>query len=162
MGRCIREEFVDKIGNQVVLECGPIVDDAPLGRMYEEFTPKGSAQGLPPTEQKARSEWVKRLARAGEHFLAWADDQVVGHACLIPDMHLRDAEFLIFVIPLWQNRGIGTRLSASAMAKARELGITIVWLTVAWTNFRAIKVYKKVGFEFCDDIGSERMMVVRL
>jgi RimJ/RimL family protein N-acetyltransferase len=57
---------------------------------------------------------------------------------------------------------LGTELTAVAVQKARELGLKRLWLTVEAFNFRAIRVYRKVGFQFCDEGERERTMVLGL
>jgi ribosomal protein S18 acetylase RimI-like enzyme len=44
--------------------------------------------------------------------------------------------------------------------RAREIGMTLVWLTVDAYNFRATRLYKRFGFRFCEEYSasSERMM----
>ena len=42
------------------------------------------------------------------------------------------------------------------------MGMKSVWLTVAITNFVAIRLYQKVGFQYCDMDDCERTMVISL
>lgn len=137
-------------------------DRAPLFEMYDSFVPKAVTQGLPPADHKARSIWVQGLLRDGENFIARQESYVVGHCSLILDESRRDAEYLIFVSNAFRNRGLGTGLTEMAVEKGRELGLKSIWLTVEALNFRAIKLYKKIGFVFCDTGERERTMILRL
>ncbi len=42
------------------------------------------------------------------------------------------------------------------------MGLKSIWLTVEALNFRAIKLYKKMGFEFADSGERERTMILEL
>ncbi len=153
---------LDKRGSPFEVAACTEKDRAALVEMYECFTPKGVSQGLPPTLAETRREWVDRLCAQGENFLAWCGERVVGHACLIPDLARGDAEFLIFVSQEYRNRGLGAELTRMAVEKARALGLAGIWLTVEAFNFRAIALYKKFGFEFCDECDKERTMILKL
>jgi ribosomal protein S18 acetylase RimI-like enzyme len=94
----------------------------------------------------------------GENFLAWHEQEVVGHAALIPDVNRASGEYVIFVHQDYRNRGIGTALTQAILNRARTLGFQSVWLTVAVTNSIAIRLYVKLGFEYCDMDECERTM----
>ena len=57
---------------------------------------------------------------------------------------------------------MGKGLTRVAIQKAKDLGIKVVWLTVDAYNFKAVRLYKKFGFEFCKDYSStsERLMTL--
>lgn len=133
-----------------------------LIKMYDEFSPKAISQGLPPTLEEHRHKWVRRLMEIGENFMAMKERKAVGHCALIMDQKREDGEYIIFVDQPYRNRGLGTELTAVAVQKARELGLKRLWLTVEAFNFRAIRVYRKVGFQFCDEGERERTMVLGL
>jgi ribosomal protein S18 acetylase RimI-like enzyme len=105
---------------------------------------------------------VKKLFEIGENLLAWRGHSVIGHAALIPDREGRSGEFVIFVDQDHRNLGVGTELTRFSLEKSKQLGLDSVWLTVSVTNFIAIKLYKKLGFEYCDRDSYERMMTVKL
>jgi hypothetical protein len=69
---------------------------------------------------------------------------------------------VIFVDQNHRNLGIGTELARFALEKFGHLGFELVWLTVRVLNFVAIKLYRKVGFEFCDTDSYERVMAIKL
>jgi ribosomal protein S18 acetylase RimI-like enzyme len=154
-------EYVDKRGK--AYRIGPYRggDDGPLIEMYDGFSPKGIYQGMPPVGREACRRWVRGLIRAGDSFLAWQDDNVIGHVVLLPDFQKEDAEYLIFVSRAYRGRGVGSELTRRAIEGARALGIKTVWLTVGAYNIRAIRLYRKFAFDFVEEPGmaSERTMV---
>jgi RimJ/RimL family protein N-acetyltransferase len=150
----------DKFGHPIVVEeCGRERHDE-LIEMYNAFSPKAIAQGLPPRDDAQRLAWIEQLLDCGRNFLVSQDGTVVGHAALFPDFDRLDAEYVIFIDQRYRNRGMGSELTSLAVETARDLGIQNIWLTVEATNLRAIRVYKKVGFKFCDEYGSERTMIL--
>ncbi|MEW5722905.1 MAG: GNAT family N-acetyltransferase [Thermodesulfobacteriota bacterium] len=157
-----RQSFQDKTG--ALFELGPCRpgEDKCLQDMYEVFTPKKVGQGLPPEDSAVCRTWVESLLGRAENFLVWDGDQVVGHSAFIPDHDRRDAEYIIFVLDPFRSRGLGSRLTAAAVEKARRLGLTRLWLTVEAHNFRAIRLYRKYGFVFRDQGGWERIMMLEL
>jgi len=153
-----RTTCVDKLGDEFEVTYGTLADSAALVAMYERFSPKAITQGLPPTDDAARAEWVSKLLETGENFLAWKKGVVVGHSCLIADHSRRDGEYLIFVDRSCRHRGMGTVLTRLAIGRGRDLKLGSIWLTVEALNFRAIKLYRNMGFVFCDAGERERTM----
>jgi RimJ/RimL family protein N-acetyltransferase len=145
-------------------EIGGVSTDlrADLIEMYDNFSPKAVTQGLPPLEKRLRDQWVDNLLSIGENFGVWKDGKMIGHASLIIDPVRNDGEYLIFVYEEHRNKGLGTALTKMVVDKAGELGLDSIWLTVEALNFRAINLYKKIGFDFCDSGERERTMCLRL
>lgn len=135
-----------------------------LVEMYGTFQPKGKYQGLPPATTGVCTSWLRHLFDIGENFLAIRDHRMIGHAALLPDLQIRDGEYLVFVHQQHRGRGVGTRLTGSALDRARALGLGEIWLTVDASNFIAIRLYRKFGFGFCDEasLHSERKMSLNL
>jgi len=130
--------------------------------MYRTFSPKPASQGLPPEDPETCQNWLKTLFRIGLNALAWRCDSVIGHVALIPDVKGKSGELVIFVDQNHRNLGIGTELARFALEKFGDLDFELVWLTVRVSNFIAIKLYRKVGFEFCDMDSYERVMAIKL
>jgi GNAT superfamily N-acetyltransferase len=82
----------------------------------------------------------------------------------MPDLGVRDGEYLVFVHQHHRGRGVGTQLTRTALDHARSLGISEIWLSVDASNFIAIRLYRKFGFRFCDnaDLHCERKMLLNL
>jgi RimJ/RimL family protein N-acetyltransferase len=157
-----RSQRIDKLGEPFEAgkcehECLPEVID-----MYDAFAPKTSTQGLPPADEETRHTWVRGLFQSAENFAVWKDGKVVGHCVLLIDMERLDAEYLIFVLGPQQNRGLGTVLTQMAVQRGIQLGLQVLWLTVEAYNFRAIRMYRNAGFQFCDECNAERTMMRRL
>jgi len=133
-----------------------------LLKMYDAFFPEAVWQGVPPTDERARKEWVAMLLREGENIIASDGDELIGHAAIMPDYQRKDGEFIIFVVGPYRRLGVGSELTRATLTKARELGLETVWLTVESGNFRAIRLYKKFGFTFLDTGIGERTMALRL
>lgn len=153
-----RIRCVDKLGDEFDVTYGTLADKSALVLMYERFSPKAITQGLPPIDAAARYEWISKLLETGENFLAWKEGDVVGHSSLIVDRNKGDGEYLIFVEQSCRHRGMGTVLTRLAVERGRDLKLNCIWLTVEALNFRAIKLYRKMGFVFCDAGERERTM----
>jgi RimJ/RimL family protein N-acetyltransferase len=153
---------IDKQGEEIRLVCCTPVEKQAVREMYDGYNPKAMTQGLPPADDRARAQWINGLLECGHNFVALRHGCVIGHCSLIPGGTSTEGEYLIFVLDRYRNRGLGTELTRLALKKARELGLETVWLTVEALNFRAIKLYKKMGFAFCDSGERERTMVLRL
>jgi len=133
-----------------------------LLEMYDHFCPKPASQGLPPEDPETCQNWVKNLFEIGENVLAWKGESIIGHVSLVPDRQGKLCEFVIFVDQDHRNLGIGTELTRFALERANRQGYDSIWLTVNVSNFIAIKLYKKLGFEYYDRDGSERLMNIKL
>ena len=157
-----RVHKTDKFGGPFEIGIGSAEDFAPVLEMYSIFSPKPASQGLPPQDPETCQNWLKKLFEIGVNGISWRDDSVVGHAALIPDGKGKSGELVIFVNQNHRNLGIGTELTRFALKKFGQQGFELVWLTVRVSNFIAIKLYKKLGFEFCDKDNYERVMGIRL
>ena len=131
-----------------VVSCGMETCGA-VQEMYDTFEPKGRAQGLPPISDYTRRTWVEAVMGVSWNFVLQDQGQVVGHAAAIPDLRKRDAEYLIFLLPPYQNRGLGAALTRVVLGYLAARGIEKVFLEVEYQNTRAIHLYRKFSFEFC-------------
>ena len=155
-------ERLDKLGQRFLvgeIAQGPCPS---LKEMYDGFSRTDLNQGLPPPDEKIRNQWIQTLLKSANNFCAWTHGEVIGHSSLMAEIQKRDAEFIIFVSEPFRSRGIGTELTLLAVEKAKELGLTKVWLTVESFNFRAIGLYQKVGFRLSGEPDRERIMVLSL
>ena len=152
----------DKSGNSFQLGIYGGEDFSPLREMYHTFSPKPASQGLPPEDPETCQNWLKMLVRIGLNALAWRSNRVIGHAALIPDVRVKSGELVVFVVQNHRNLGIGTELARFILEEFRALDFESVWLTVRVSNFIAIKLYRRVGFEFCDTDSYERVMAIKL
>jgi GNAT superfamily N-acetyltransferase len=157
-----RLKKTDKSGDPFDLRPCDAGDFSCLMEMYETFTPRPASQGLPPQDPETCEQWARGLLETGLNVLAWRDKRVIGHAALVPDPNGKSGEFVIFVNQNFRNLGVGTELTGHILARARELGFNSVWLTVANTNFVAMKLYNKMGFKPCDMDACERTMMIKV
>jgi GNAT superfamily N-acetyltransferase len=152
----------DKSGHPYSLGNGKAEDCSVIMDMYRVFSPRPASQGLPPENPDTCEKWVKDILEIGINILARKEGKIVGHASLIPDLKRKTGEFIIFVHQDCRNLGVGTELTRWTMEKAKALGFQSIWLTVAMTNFIAIKLYRKLGFEYCEMDDCERTMLIKL
>lgn len=162
MTTCLDTVLEDKSGNRYEIKICGEEGLSRLRTMYEGFYPRPASQGLPPEDPETCSKWVEGLFRIGRNLVAWKEGRVVAHASLVPDPNGKSGEFVIFVHQDFRNLGIGTALTRGILDVASGEGYESVWLTVANSNFIAIKLYKKIGFQFCDMDACERTMVIRV
>jgi RimJ/RimL family protein N-acetyltransferase len=158
----VRITRTDKTGRTFVIGASCAEDFPSVLEMYRVFSPKAASQGLPPEDAETCCGWLKNLFEIGKNFVVWSGETVIGHAASVPDPNGKSGEFIIFVHQDHRNVGIGTELTRFALEKAGALGLDSVWLTVNVTNHVAIKLYKKLGFEYCDMDQYERVMNVKL
>ena len=152
----------DKFGKPFEVGIGSAEEFSLVLEMYSIFSPKPASQGLPPQNPEVCQNWLKTLFRIGMNGLAWRDDSVIGHAALIPDVKGKSGELVTFVDQDHRNRGVGTELMRFSLEESGQLGFELVWLTVSVLNFIAIRLYRKLGFEFCDKDTYERLMAIKL
>jgi GNAT superfamily N-acetyltransferase len=154
--------LTDKSGRSYSVGAGNSPDFSSIMDMYRVFSPRPASQGLPPEEPGTCEKWVRDILDIGINVLAWRGEEVIGHAALIPDGRGKTGEFIIFVHQDWRNLGVGTELTKWIFERARGLHLESVWLTVAMTNFIAIKLYRKLGFEYREMDDCERTMAIKL
>ena len=152
----------DRTGNLFEIGICEVNDFSCLIDMYDNFLPRPASQGLPPEDPETCHNWVKGLFEIGDNIIAWKGGKVIGHACLVPDLKGKSGEFVIFVNQNYRNLGVGTELTGYSLERAKCQGFESVWLTVANSNNVAIRLYTKVGFQFCELDACERTMRIGL
>ncbi|MGM0590994.1 MAG: N-acetyltransferase family protein [Halobacteriota archaeon] len=136
-------------------------DRALLVEMYCRFDPADRAQGIPPSNEDRIRTWLDTILAEGcLNVLAWHDDEVIGHATLVPDGEAY--ELAIFVLQAYQRAGIGTQLIEALLGYGVESGVEKVWLTVERWNQAAVSLYEQMGFEVSDAESFELEMALRL
>jgi GNAT superfamily N-acetyltransferase len=152
----------DKFGKSFEIGISRDEDFQFLMEMYRTFSPKPASQGLPPEDPEICQNWVKTLLKTGMNTLGWRSEGVIGHVALIPKVEGKMGELVVFVDQNHRNRGVGTELMRFSMEEFGQLGFEMVWLTVRVLDFIPIKLYRKLGFEFCDKDSYERVMSIKL
>jgi GNAT superfamily N-acetyltransferase len=162
MDKTDRITFKDKSGQPYSVGNGNATDVSLIMDMYRVFSPKPASQGLPPADIETCEKWVKDILDIGTNVLARRGERIIGHAALVPDGKAKTGEFIIFVHQDCRHLGVGTELTKWTFERARGLGLQSIWLTVAMNNFIAIKLYRKLGFEYCEMDDCERTMLIKL
>ncbi len=156
-----RTTKIDKSGSPFEIGMSCSEDFPSLLDMYRTFSPKPTSQGLPPEDPETCQSWLKRIFGIGLNVLAWRGDSVIGHVAVIPDGEGKMGELVIFVHQNHRNLGVGTELARFTLEKLEALEFKLVWVIVRVINIIAIKLYRKVGFEFCDADNYERVMAFK-
>ena len=154
--------MVDKTGRPFDVRPYTPEDYPFLEEMYFLFEPKGRFQGMPPLREDVCSKWIRGLVEDGRNFLAWREGKVIGHVVILPDFNKSNAEYLIFVGKENRSLGVGNELTRTAIEEAEKLGLKAVWLTVNAYNFKGVRLYKKFGFQVCDEFSSSSERVMKL
>lgn len=94
--------------------------------------------------------WVEQGLRAGNpHYVAVCDGRVIGWCDITRNLLVgftHSSRLGMGVLAEYRRRGIGERLMAAALERAREIGIERVELGVFASNVAAKALYAKVGF----------------
>jgi len=136
-------------------------DFAKLVEMYVSFEPKRVAQGLPPPDVSRITGWLEQLQKKSYQLLAFDGTKIVAHVILCP-IRQPDIEFTIFVHQDYREETLGTAMSELSLAWSLELGFSKVLLTTEFSNYRAIGLFRKLGFHTSSSYGDECEMVVDL
>ena len=136
-------------------------DLAALVEMYASFEPKRVAQGLPPPDVPRITAWLEQLQKKSSQLLAWDGAKIVAHTILCP-IRLPEIEFTIFVHQDYREETLGTAMSELSLAWSLEMGFSKVLLTTEFSNYRAIGLFRKLGFRTSSSYGDECEMLVDL
>jgi ribosomal protein S18 acetylase RimI-like enzyme len=136
-------------------------DFGALVEMYASFEPKRVAQGLPPPDLPRITHWLDQLKSKSDSLLAMDGKKIVAHTLLCP-ISQTEVEFTIFVLQDYREEGLGTGISQLTLALAAEMGFSKVLLTTEFSNYRAIGLFRKLGFSVKSSYGDECEMRVEL
>jgi len=150
-----------RTGRNLTISAFRVEDFAALALMYKGFEPKRVAQGLPPTDVPRIAQWLDRLQQKSIALLAWDGEAVVAHVILCP-MPAEAMEYTIFVQQDYRQEGLGTAISRLALDWAVNLGFERAYLTTELTNIRALRLFRKLGFQTTSSDGDEVEMVMNL
>ncbi len=90
------------------------------------------------------------IANGGPQFVALDGEPVVGWCDICPSdkpAFRHCGTMGMGVLSEYRHRGLGTRLLAAAIARAREIGLERVELEVYERNEPAVALYRKLGFQ---------------
>lgn len=126
----------------------PIVGSGQVEYMLEKFQ---SAE--PITKQIQEENYLYYLLKEADRNVGYCAFQARGESLFLSKIYVDSAE---------RGNGFGRAIMEFAKAKARELGLKTLSLTVNKDNSGSIAVYKKIGFEvteeICPDIGGGYVM----
>jgi len=148
-------------GRALAVRSYGVKDFAPLVDMYAGFEPKRVAQGLPPPDVPRITRWLEQLQGKSHQLLAFDGERIAAHTILCP-IHQGQVEFTIFVHQAYREEKLGTLMSQLTLAWACEIGFSKVLLTTEFSNYRAVGLFKKLGFRTKSFYGDECEMVVDL
>ncbi len=86
-------------------------------------------------------------------FVAEYDDAIAGYEktyCNEKENRLYVQQ--LYILPVYQNLGLGRKLMKSAAERAKSMGLENIWLGVMVKNKSAIAWYKKMGYEIVEDM----------
>lgn len=95
---------------------------------------------------------------AGQLFVLWKDEQMLGAGSIVPENELDDLEYWAFpekarelarivIAPEHQGRGYGSLLVQKLCDRLAQTGCKAVHLLVAQENTSAQRMYQKIGFQ---------------
>ena len=136
-------------------------DFAALLEMYASFEPKRIAQGLPPPDVPRITGWLEQIQKKSCQLLALDGTRIVAHTILCP-IRFPEIEFTIFVHQDYREETLGTAMSELTLEWSLAMGFSKVLLTTEFSNYRAIGLFRKLGFHTSSSYGDECEMAVDL
>lgn len=100
-----------------------------------------------------RMEWFSHYGGIYPLIVAEVDGRVAGYSSLSKfrdkEGYARTVELSVYVSPEYQGKGIGKRLMAEIIERARLLGHHAIMSGITADNTVSIKMHEKLGFENC-------------
>jgi GNAT superfamily N-acetyltransferase len=146
-GPAVRTRF-DKLGIPFEVRLSLPADRTALLAFYNDFEPKRAAQGLPPSGPERVKRWLETVLASGIHLVAHRNEELIGHALLMPTQDEGVVEYAVFLREDERGHGVGTELTLAAAEVARDAGLLRLWLSVGLQNRAAVRSYEKAGFHF--------------
>ncbi len=103
-------------------------------------------------------QWVRRKidAQIGEYQRVLMDGDLAGYVHFHPDGERMELDDL-YILPEYRGRGIGTAVVEKCCAKMEKP----VYLYVFRRNEGAVRLYRRLGFEIVQEVGSSRYIMQR-
>lgn len=145
---CLPHPYIDRKRRPILFRKVIDEDHARLLKMYQDFEPKESYQGLPPADPERLAEWVHSMLDNGFNIVGISFDQkAICHGAIFNIDGCR-SDFILAVSPPYQNAGIGIQLTRIVKKVSQEIGYRNIWLCVEPYNMKAKHIYSKVGFHY--------------
>ena len=154
-------EVQTRKGRALIVRAYKPADLETLIEMYSRFEPKRVAQGLPPPDVPRIARWLDQLQQKSYSLLAFESSKVVAHTVLCP-ISQDEVEFTIFVLQDYREEGLGTMLSKMTLDWASDMRLSKVLLTTELSNYRAVGLFRKLGFDIKSCYGDECEMKLDL
>lgn len=93
-------------------------------------------------------DYASKIANRAQRFEAWINCDLVGLIAAYCNNLERRTAFItsVSVLPIWQGRGIASRLMAFCISYMQNLGFKRIELEVEDSNAAAVTLYMKHGF----------------
>lgn len=103
-------------------------------------------------------QWVRRKigAQIGEYQRVLMDGDLAGYVHFHPDGERMELDDL-YILPEYRGRGIGTAVVKKCCAETEKP----VYLYVFRRNKGAVRLYRRLGFEIVQEVGSSRYIMQR-
>ena len=154
-------EIRTRKGRALLVREYSVEDFEALVEMYKSFEPKRVAQGLPPPDVPRIAHWLDHLQTNSHALLAFDGKKIVAHSVLC-SIRKEQVEFTIFVLQDYREDGLGTLLSKLTLGWAFDMGLSKVFLTTELWNYRAVGLFRKLGFSTKSSFGDECEMKLDL
>lgn len=120
---------------------------------------------MPPLSERVNvDDYASKIADRAQRFEAWASCELVGLVAAYCNDLERRAAFItsVSVIPVWQGRGIASRLMENCIHHVRSLGFKRIKLEVEGSNTAAVTLYNKHGFKKNSSNSQAKNMILDL
>lgn len=99
--------------------------------------------------------WMERkiTAQIENYTCVWSDNEKCAYYCLSEDGELDD----LYVLSPFRGQGIGTTI----LNRCIEVSKAPLWLYVFKQNAGAIRLYRRFGFQWSEDVGKTRQIMRR-
>jgi RimJ/RimL family protein N-acetyltransferase len=123
-----------------------------LMRLYAQFEPKGTFDGLPPLRSSDIERWLRRIeSKNCEQFVIEIGVRIVGHSILQWNDARTESELKMFIHQDFRGLGLGRRLLMGVLNHAcRQLHLSRVWVRVPSNDPAIQEDLERVGFHASD------------
>ena len=140
--------YIDRKRRPMLFRKVTDVDRSRVMKMYRNFEPKESFQGLPPADPERLEAWVNSMLDTGFNIVGLSFEQEpICHGAIF-DIDGTRSDFIVAVSPAHQDAGIGVQLTRIIKKVSQELGYNNIWLCVEPYNQKAKHIYQKLGFHY--------------
>lgn len=141
--------FKDKKGREIIIRAYESEKDREaLVNMYVNYNPEDRSLGLPPVGKRAIENWINHIEENGFSIVAEHEGKIVGHLAIVKDeKNPGVVDLAIYLAREYQNHGIGTQMVLAIIEYSKKKAFKKITLVTDRLNWRAIRVYRKCGFQ---------------